>query len=231
MLKSLKTMLMVGVLFVASLGSASAAFNISVVSTGGPGFAPFSSSSTVGAVNVLGGPAFGFPGLTVNYSITNTAPALGFFNLDLMNLVYQGDPAARSLQITITEDAANFFGSGAGLNGFSTFNHGGDAASSFSHSATFTPGTGANSVSQPLTNFSAGATPLDLQTTFTSNAATGTISAVFNINLAPNANVNFLSGGGLGAIGVSQGLVPAPPALLMGFFGVPALALLRRFRK
>lgn len=213
--------------------NAYATFNITVAQTGGPAFATYNTSLTANTIELLsagGNPPFFTPGLTLSYSINNN-PAGGLFTVNNLLFVYQGVASPVSLQVTLSENAANFVGNGQALTGFGSFLANGNAASSFSNNTTFAPGTGGTSINIPLQNFTPISTTYSGSSNFISGAGTGTVSTVFNITITPNSNVQVSAAGSFGAFGVQSSAVPVPATALLGVLGVPVLAVIRRRRR
>ena len=235
MMKLLARTVLASLFAIAMAQPATAAFSINVQSTSGPASFSFMSSSTTSGstmpgsvVNIFTDPMTGET-LDIRYNISHApgSSTFGFTNptgLQFLN----GIQSPISFTVTIMDDAViNPVPAGTSAFGYTGYSITGNLGSTFSSLTTFN-GTGNNTIAIPAT----GTAPLvgvtttfpasTFNTVFSAGTSPGTQSIVFTFNLEPNASVRVISG----EFGVTP--TPAPPALVLGLFAVPTLAMLRR---
>jgi len=211
--------------------SAFAAFSVNVTQTSALPAPPATYSSS--ATNNPGTDLLpGAPQLIFGYDITNS-PGSGYYQINGLQFFYANSAVPIQLQVTISESAANLVGAGVPLIGSASFELSGSPANLLDATVTF-QGAGTNQIVFPPTAMNTSPQLMQGMTSFTSTGSTGSISSVFNFTLQPFTNAtigNISASNGVGVIRADIASVPAPATALLGLVGVPALALLRRFRR
>jgi hypothetical protein len=227
MLRSLRTKLLATFALLASAAGSQAAFSVTVTQTSAlpsPGASYSSSLTNQPSLDILPGA----PQLVFGYDITNV-PASGYYQINGLQFFYANSAVPISLRVTITETAANLVGNGVSLLGTANYELSGNTGNLLDSTITF-QGTGANTIIFPSTTMSNTPVLMSGSTNFTSTGANGQIQSVFNFTLQPfsNATIGDISASGFGVIRADIGAVPVPATALLGLFGVPTLAILRR---
>jgi hypothetical protein len=215
---------------IATASTSSAAFNLTVTNTGGVAFPAYSSmgaTTSGGLIDIFDGNIGVGTDLLLNFNITNN-PSAPNFTINTLQLLYNNNPGNTSYTISISENAATYPGGpGASLTGFTSYSAVGNVNSTFSSVTTFT-GTGANTITFPLVNFSNVSTNYVGSTTFTSLGSPGAIVLDLLVDHTNNSNVNFATGQGV--VGIQAPAVPVPATAIAGLMAIPALAAIRRRR-
>ena len=222
---------LIAAFFALSGSIASAAFSVTVTQTSAlptPAATYSSNLTTQSSVDILSGPQQLLFGYIIGNNPANSGG--GFYKLDSLQFFYSNSPSPISLQVTITETAANFLATGASLTGFASFEMEGNVGNTLDSGGVTFSGLGSNTINFPSQGMNFSPTLISGTTDFTSLGATGTITSVFNVTLQPFSNATFgdLSGSGFGSIGVQSSAVPLPATAFLGLFAVPTLAVLRR---